>query len=69
MDYWGFWNAVDWLSILCGFVLLALWWHMSSLIGTDLREQIDRLPQVRNQIEESSSRLRFNSRSKTKTIP
>eukprot|EP00392_Amoebophrya_sp_AT5.2_P013025 g13136.t1 len=52
MDYWGFWNAVDWLSILCGFVLLALWWHMSSLIGTDLREQIDRLPQVSGSLDQ-----------------
>ncbi|CAD7971348.1 unnamed protein product [Amoebophrya sp. A25] len=46
MDYWEFWNAVDWLSITFGIGLLALWWHITILILGPLRVQIEALPQI-----------------------
>ena len=31
LDYWEFWNMIDWFSIFTGFVLLGLWYRMYSL--------------------------------------
>lgn len=43
-DYWEFWNAIDWLSIITGFVLLFMWVSMTGSISGPLRTSIEALP-------------------------
>ncbi|CAD7940651.1 unnamed protein product [Amoebophrya sp. A120] len=45
-DYWEFWNMVDWLSILFGFVLSGIFWQMALSVSGPLRDHINKLPQV-----------------------
>ncbi|CAD7957645.1 unnamed protein product [Amoebophrya sp. A120] len=44
LDYWEFWNAIDWLSIFTGVVLLAMWLSMVGSISGQLKEEIIGLP-------------------------
>ncbi|CAD7955849.1 unnamed protein product [Amoebophrya sp. A25] len=44
LDYWEFWNAIDWLSIFTGVVLLAMWLSMVGSISGGLQAAIIGLP-------------------------
>eukprot|EP00746_Dinoflagellata_sp_MGD_P166735 gnl/MRDRNA2_/MRDRNA2_96834_c0_seq1.p1 gnl/MRDRNA2_/MRDRNA2_96834_c0~~gnl/MRDRNA2_/MRDRNA2_96834_c0_seq1.p1 ORF type:complete len:1087 (+),score=224.62 gnl/MRDRNA2_/MRDRNA2_96834_c0_seq1:114-3374(+) len=44
LDYWEFWNAVDWAAILGGLVLVAMWGSVCSMVSGDLQNTISSLP-------------------------
>ena len=36
LDYWAFWNAIDWLSIFIGMTLGGMWYTLCASVSGDL---------------------------------
>lgn len=43
-DYWAFWNAIDWASILTGLSLVAMWMNLTSIVSGGLALELAELP-------------------------
>jgi len=44
LDYWEFWNAVDWMGVIGGTVCMGLWGSVCTMVGGDLQAAIMALP-------------------------
>jgi len=43
-DYWSFWNGVDWVAILGGFMISGVWYNICVLVYNKLPEVLEGLP-------------------------
>lgn len=44
MNYWEFWNIVDWIAIIVGTVVAGMWGEIVVHVGSDLQDSISELP-------------------------
>jgi len=43
-DYWSFWNGVDWVAIIGGFMISGVWYNICLLVYNKLPEVLEGLP-------------------------